>query len=78
MNTFVKKLESAIKAKLGGYINIRTQEIIKNNDVSKTALNIYRQEDRCIANIYIDSFYRLYMQGALSLEEIVSAVLLTV
>lgn len=77
MKTFVKKLESAIKAKLGGDINIRTQEIIKNNDVSKTALNIYRQEDRCIANIYIDSFYRLYMQGALSLEEIVSAVLLT-
>ena len=35
MKTFVKKLESAIKAKLGGDINIRTQEIIKNNDVSR-------------------------------------------
>ncbi len=63
---FIASVLETLKIRLlenGEEVVLRTNKVLKNNGVELTALNVCRDADEVSPTIYLDPFYREYMNG---------------
>lgn len=58
----------------GGGVKTTVSTVKKNNDLELTAVCIMKEDTNIGVNIYVDEYYRKFIDGDMNLEEIVEAV----
>ena len=73
---FIASILEALKIRLlenGEEVVLRTNKVLKNNGVELTALNVCRDADEVSPTIYLEPFYRAYMNG-MSYEDVLDDI----
>lgn len=73
-NEFLLKVKSILQGKLGNQIQIKLQEVRKNNNVQHCGLIIQKPDSNIAPTIYMGAFYEMYQKGE-NMDSIVDRIL---
>lgn len=71
---FTENVLNAIRAKTGGIFQIKKHDVIKNNNVKRTGIDVIKNEEDIGPCVYLDAFYREYESDGMKFDEIVDEV----
>lgn len=71
---FIENVFEAIRVKAGGAFQIKKHDVIKNNNVKRTGINVMKSEEDIGSCVYLDELYREYETAGMRFEEIVDEV----
>lgn len=71
---FVENIVTMLKDKMGEEYEIRTVDVMKNNDIRLTGVIMMRETDKVSPTIYLEGPYRQYCKGD-TLPEIAGAII---
>lgn len=63
MKEFAEQIKELVKEKLGDQYRVELHEVRKNNNVKRTGVVIYRENQNVSPTIYLDSFFEVYENG---------------
>jgi hypothetical protein len=70
---FLKKIKLSVKRAMGESYTVEINHILKNNSIELDCLIIRKDRDKVSPNIYLNSYYEIYMEGQ-SLDDIVGKI----
>ena len=71
---FTEDVLKEIRMKLGDAFQIRQRDVIKNNDVKLTGIEVVKEETDIGPCVYLDGAYREYKSDGMKFDEIVDEV----
>lgn len=71
---FTEDVLKEIRVKTGGTYQIRKRDVVKNNDVKLTGIEVVKEYADIGPCVYLDEFYREYKAGGMKFDEIVDEV----
>ena len=71
---FTEDVLKEIRMKMGDAYQIRKRDMVKNNDVKLTGIEVIKEEANIGPCVYLDEFYRRYGSDGMRLDEIVDEV----
>ena len=71
---FTEDVLKEIRMKLGDAFQIRQRDVIKNNDVKQTGIEVIKEEANIGPCVYLDELYRKYESDGMRFDEIVDKV----
>ena len=71
---FTEDILKEIRLKMGDAFQIGKRDVIKNNDVKQTGIEVIKEEANIGPCVYLDEFYRKYESGGMRFGEIVDEV----
>lgn len=74
LEEFIELVTELMEERLGDGYTIKTQKVLKNNDVNLTGMSVYRKDGNIAPTFYLDYFYELYENGA-SLDSILGKLM---
>lgn len=60
---FIEEIKKMVKEYLGDSIRVEDKTVLKNNGVKFTGIVILKENQNCVPNIYLDSYYQQYERG---------------
>ena len=71
---FTEDVLKEIRLKMGDAFQIGKRDVVKNNDVKQTGIEVIKEEANIGPCVYLDEFYRKYESGGMRFGEIVDEV----
>lgn len=71
---FTENVLKEIRMKMGDTYQIRKHDVVKNNDVKLTGIEVIREEANIGPCVYLDEFYREYKSDEIKFDEIMDEV----
>lgn len=71
---FTEDILKEIRLKMGDAFQIGKRDVIKNNDVKQTGIEVIKEEANIGPCVYLDEFYRKYESDGMRFDEIVDKV----
>ncbi len=71
---FTEDVLKEIRMKMGDAYQIRKRDMVKNNDVKLTGIEVIKEEANIGPCVYLDEFYRRYGSDGMRVDEIVDEV----
>lgn len=72
---FKNMVLAKVKEAVGSDMEVRLEEVVKNNDTHLTSILIGGKEENIFPNIYLNNYFNKYESGDIGLEEIVQDIL---
>lgn len=60
---FIKEIKQMVKENLGQSVKVEEKTVLKNNGVKLTGIIIMEEEENCVPNIYLNSYYEEFKEG---------------
>lgn len=71
---FIENVLEAIRVKVGGTFQVKKHDVIKNNNVKRTGIDVIKNGEDIGPCVYLDEFYREYESDGMRFDEIVDEV----
>lgn len=71
---FIENVLEAIRVKVGGTFQVKKHDVIKNNNVKRTGIDVIKNGEDIGSCVYLDEFYREYESDGMRFDEIVDEV----
>ena len=71
---FTEDILKEIRLKMGDAFQIGKRDVIKNNDVKQTGIEVIKEEANIGPCVYLDELYRKYESDGMRFDEIVDKV----
>ena len=60
---FIEEIKKMVKDYLGENVRVEDKTVLKNNGVKFTGIVILKENQNCVPNIYLNSYFRQYEKG---------------
>ena len=71
---FIENVLETIRVKVGGTFQVKKHDVIKNNNVKRTGIDVIKNGEDIGPCVYLDEFYREYEANGMKFDEIVDEV----